>query len=646
MKSLSLPLGLLILSGALMSACSEEKEKPVVKGKGKGKPTVARPLDTDDLDDEAKDSPVTSGPGRTLPSRPGSGTPVPGQPAPTAIETDLPTGTKPLGFGPNVLIFDPATPMADIQAQLDQVFVKQEKNQFGLERYALFFKPGLYNLDVKLGFYTQVLGLGAVPDDVGITGAIRVTADWKNGNGRRNFWRSAENISVTPTLDNNVNLWAVSQGTALRRFHVKGSLNLWDSKYQIAWTSGGFIADSKVDATINSGSQQQFLTRNSSLNQWTGGNWNMVFVGDEQAPVESWPKPAYTVTPVTFNMREKPYIVMDATGKYSVAVPNFKFNTVGVSWGEGSIPPPKLPIENFYIAHAGYDTARSMNEALASGKSLILTPGVYHLRASLRVNNAKTIVMGLGSATLVPDNGTEAIIVGDVDDVTITGIVLDAGPANSPTLLKTGDVKTNRSHSGRPILLSDISCRIGGMAPGLAQSCVLINTGNTILDNVWLWRSDQGNGVGWDLNRSANGIIVNGDFVTAYGLFVEQFQEYQTIWNGNEGALYFYQSELPYDVPDQASWSHNGIKGYASLKVGNKVTHFKAGGIGVYCNFQNSVILENAVETPTVEGVQVRHIVTQWLGRAKASGINHLLNGTGKSVLQSPFTPGGAYSDQ
>src|SRR5437879_649368 len=79
-------------------------------------------------------------------------------------------------FGPNVLVFDSSMTAASIQGQLDAVFGQQERNQFGTNRYALLFKPGKYNLDVQVGFYTQVIGLGKSPDDVAITGAVRSKA--------------------------------------------------------------------------------------------------------------------------------------------------------------------------------------------------------------------------------------------------------------------------------------------------------------------------------------------------------------------------------------------------------------------------------------------------------------------------------------
>ncbi len=193
-------------------------------------------------------------------------------------------------FGPNVLIFDPS--MTNIQGQLDALFSQQERSQFGSNRYAYLFKPGKYDLDVQVGFYTQVLGLGKSPDDVAITGAVRCKARWMaNNNATCNFWRCVENLSVTPTLEGNINIWAVSQATALRRVHVKGDMNLWDG----GWSSGGFIADCKIDGQVNSGSQQQWLSRNAEWGNWKGANWNMVFVGIVNPPSGRWPDPPYTV---------------------------------------------------------------------------------------------------------------------------------------------------------------------------------------------------------------------------------------------------------------------------------------------------------------------------------------------------------------
>ena len=185
-------------------------------------------------------------------------------------------------FGSNVLIFDPT--MTNIQSQLDSVYVAQKYNQFGPQRTAIMFKPGQYtNLDIPLGYYTQVLGLGQAPDDVAISGELYSDGVLVNENATVNFWRSAENVGVTPTNSGNYVIWAVSQGTAFRRMHVHGNVDLANHT-DGNFASGGFLADSKIDGTISSISQQQWLSRNDVWGNWSGGVWNMVFVGVPNPP--------------------------------------------------------------------------------------------------------------------------------------------------------------------------------------------------------------------------------------------------------------------------------------------------------------------------------------------------------------------------
>lgn len=139
-------------------------------------------------------------------------------------------------------------------------------------------------------------------------------------------------------------------------------------------------------------------------------------------------------------------------------------------------------------------------------------------------------------------------------------------------------------------------------------------------------------------NISKNGLIVNGDDVTIYGLFNEHHNEYQTIWNGNGGRLYFYQSEIPYDVPDQESWmSNNGtVNGYASYKIGDGVTSHEAWGLGIYSYFRDALVkLENAIEAPSNPGIKPHHLTTIWLNGTAGSEITHIVNGKGGSVTSS-----------
>jgi hypothetical protein len=404
------------------------------------------------------------------------------------------------------------------------------------------------------------------------------------------------------------------------------------------YSSGGFVADSLIDTAVTPGSQQQFLTRNTTLTHWGGGVWNMVFVGDDQPPPGQWPAQPYTVVGKTPAIREKPYLVIDSSGNYAVQVPALKNGSQGTSWAGTPDPVTTLPINQFYIAKAATDTADSLNAALQQGYHLIMTPGIYHLASSLEVNYPNTVIVGLGIATLMPDNGTPAMAIADVDGVSVSGILFDAGPNKSPSLLVVGPSTSSVDHSVNPIALYDLSCRIGGAAPGLVDNCFTINVNNLILDNVWLWRADHGppnqsQGFGWAVNPARNGLTVNGQNVAAYSLFVEHFEEFQTLWNGNGGSVYFYQSECPYDVPDQALWQQNGENGFPSYKVSDQVMTHTAQGLGVYCNFQAAVVqLDNAIETPTGPGIQMNHMVTIFLDGKPGSAINHIINGTGNSV--------------
>ncbi len=538
-------------------------------------------------------------------------------------------------FGPNVLIFDPSMGDATIQSKIDEVFGRQQTSQFGSGRYAYFFKPGKYALDVQIGFYMEVLGLGNAPDDVTITGAVRGMAKWNQGNATVNFWRYAANLAVTPTSSiNSHDVWATSQGTGLRRIHVtSGGMNLFDPEGgPNEWASGGFIADSKIDGTVVPGSQQQYLTRNVTMQSWTGGVWNMVFVENQGNPNGTWPASPYTFVDDAPSFREKPYLTIDGAGKYSVVAPTMRANTNGTSWASGNAPSVTIPLSQFYVARSGMDSADSINTALAAGANLILTPGTYHLASAIDVTRPGTVVLGLGLATLTPDNGTPAITVADVDSVTIGGILFEAGATESPALLQLGDAVTGTRHSASPTALFDVMCRVGGAAAGSTTSCVVVNSNDVIIDNSWLWRADHGTGVGWDVNRAKHGIVVNGAGVTAYGLFVEHFQEYQTLWNGNDGRVYFYQSEIPYDVPSQDRWTHDGDNGWSSFKVADGVSTFDARGLGIYAYFNNPVVLENAIESPTSSGVRFQHIVTQWFKNATGSAVNHIINGTGDAV--------------
>jgi len=532
-------------------------------------------------------------------------------------------------FGENVFIFDPTMDVKEIQTLIDTLYNKQQprKSEFGLNRYALLFKPGTYQLDLKIGYYMHFIGLGESPDDVVIQGTL-LSKGQKNGNVTCNFWRSVENLCIA-TPSGSVNIWGVSQAAPMRRVHIKGDIQLHDN----GWASGGFIADCKIDGTVFAGVQQQWFTRNADIGKWDGGNWNMVFVGVVNAPADRWPENPYTVITETPVIREKPYLTF-AESQYSIKIPQLYDNSAGVSWINGKHNEETVPLSDFYIAKPNKDNAQTINAQLLKGKNIFLCPGIYLLDQSLKITRPGTIVTGYGMPSLVSGNGNPVVEISDVDGVTVCGITIDAGKIRSQTLFQAGETKSNINHEKNPTFLFDIFIRVGGYGEGTASSCMVINSKNVYIDHTWLWRADHGKNVGWDKNTCKNGLIVNGDHVTVYGLFCEHFQEYQTLWNGNDGRVYFYQSEMPYDPPTAADFKNGLTNGYASYKVSDSVTSHEAWGLGIYCVFFKApVIVDQAIETPVYREKDIHHKIIYWLsGGNKGSVIKSVINGKGGYV--------------
>ena len=532
-------------------------------------------------------------------------------------------------FGPNTFVFDPSTPTSTIQSRLNTIFSQQETNQFGTNRYAVLFKPGTYTADVNLGFFTQVAGLGLSPDDVNLNGHVRVEAFWMGGNATQNFWRAAENLSVTLPAGVIVERWAVSQAAPYRRMHLRGTQNqiqLWNGGD--GWSSGGFMADTKVDGQVVSGSQQQWFSRNSEFGSWSGSVWNMVFTGVTGAPPPHFPNPSHTVVDTTPVVREKPFLYVDGSGEYRVFVPALRTNSQGTSWFGRTPAGTSISLSQFYLVRPG-TTAATINAALDAGRHLLFTPGVYQLDQTLRVTRPDTVVLGLGLATLEPVTGAPAMTVADVDGVKIAGLLFEAGVTNSPVLMEVGPTGSSARHTANPISLHDVFFRIGGAKAGKATVSLRINSHDVIGDHMWLWRADHGTGVGWTTNPADTGLIVNGSNVTMYGLFAEHYQKYEVIWNGNGGRTYFFQNEHPYDPPNQAAWMNGSTRGYAAYKVADSVTSHEAWGVGSYCffNVDPTVVTERAFEVPDTTGVRFHNLVTVSLGGVGT--INRVINNAG-----------------
>ncbi|MBP2586952.1 hypothetical protein J3A78_007430 [Streptomyces sp. PvR006] len=529
-------------------------------------------------------------------------------------------------LGPNVHVFDPATP--GIQAKLDQVFQEQESAQFGSGRHAFLFKPGTYSgLNAQIGFYTQIAGLGLRPGDTTINGDVTVDAGWFNGNATQNFWRGAEGLTLNPV--NGTDRWAVSQASSFRRMHVKGGLNLAPNGY--GWASGGYIADSKIDGQIGNYSQQQWYTRESTIGGWSNSVWNQTFSGVEGAPATSFPEPRYTTLDTTPVSREKPYLYLDGN-EYKVFAPAKRVNARGTSWANGAPQGESIPLSQFYVVKPGA-TAATINQALSQGLHLLFTPGVYHVDQTINVNRANTIVLGLGLATIIPDNGVTAMKVADVDGVRLAGFLIDAGPVNSPVLLELGPQNSSADHAANPTTVQDVYVRIGGAGAGKATTSVVVNSDDAIIDHTWVWRADHGEGVGWETNRADYGVRVNGDDVLATGLFVEHFNKYDVEWYGERGRTIFYQNEKAYDAPNQAAIQNGATKGYAAYRVDDSVNTHEAWGLGSYCNYNvdPNIRQDHGFKAPVKPGVKFHSLLVVSLGGM--GHYNHVINDTGASTV-------------
>ncbi len=570
-------------------------------------------------------------------------------------------------LGPNVVVFTPAMPVSQILATVNALATQQVSNQFGTQRYALLFEPGTYGsaatpLNFQVGFYTTVAGLGQSPGDVVINGSINVYNQCSGGscNALDNFWRSLSNLTIN--VSNAASgcyageFWAVSQAAPLRRVQVNGNATLMDYCTAPSDASGGFIADSRFSGGgVTSGSQQQWMTRNSVLDGWSNGVWNQVFSGVTGAPAPCFPAQTscggpYTTLPTSPVTREAPYLYTDASGNAAVFVPAVQRNSSGISWGSGQTAGRSIPLSQFFVATPA-NSAAQISLALAEGKNLLLTPGIYHLQGTILVSRPDTVVLGLGMATLIPQNGLPALASLDGRGVLIEGVIVDAGPTRSPVLLQLGTALANivdpflgSNTADDPSALFDVFFRIGGAEAGSAGTALVVDADNALIDNVWAWRADHGTGVGWTLNTADTGLAVNGNNVTAYGLAVEHFQKYEVTWNGQNGTDIFFQNEMPYDPPSQAAWSEApGVDGWAAFKVADGVRSFHGYGMGSYSNFDLGVniLAANAFEVPSgLPAGSLNDLLTVFLNPASSGGILNVVDNTGgASTGANPDVP-------
>ena len=593
---------------------------------------------------------------------------VPSQLAAVADPSICP-GANVAAFGPNVCVFNDTMSQSTIQNDLNSIATQQvpAASQFDSQRYAVLFQPGTYGsaaspLVFQVGYYTEVAGLGAMPQDTVVNGAIDVfnnlcTAGTQDCNSDDNFWRSLSNLTLNvdlptsppayapPIVDpfgtgctNSAEMWSASQAAPIRRAIVNGSVVFQDYCANNNFASGGFIADSQVSGKLEFNGNQQYMVRNSAIGGAAGcpqGLWNMVYSGVQGAPAPVFTgqceqNTVLSASPVT---EEEPFLFTDSSGHYNVFVPAVQHGSSGPSWASGVEAGTSLPLSKFFVANPATPTL-AITAALALGKDLILTPGVYDLDQPIVVSRPGTVVLGLGLATLVPQHGNAAMIVTPSQGVKLSGLIVDAGPVNSPVLLSVG-IPGFGGSAADPDVIQDVFFRIGGAetTPVSATVSLLDNASNSIIDNVWAWRADHGNQVGWTQNTASTGVVVTGAGVTAYGLAVEHYQKYEVIWSGQGGTDIFFQNELPYDVPSQSAWMASPSQdGYPAFLITRGVKTFTGYGLGSYSFFNTGVAIQDAMafQAPDTPGVQFHDVFTQFLNGS--GSINSVINGTGSAV--------------
>lgn len=563
-------------------------------------------------------------------------------------------------LGPNVHVYGPMDDQSRIAAELDSIHNVMRYGQFSNERHAIYFLPGDYTRVglINVPYYMSVSGLGATPYEVKLCNISTPSPIRGTDNALCTFWRSIENFYVVRS-DRKPMRWGVSQAAPMRRI-VSERIVLFDMG---GFASGGFSADCVFLDLAGTKSQQQWYMRNSYLEKgiegMTRSGWNYGFQGVKLGKglnyskyEDSWTKGGYGCNLTFFDstpiVREKPFLFVDKKGIFKVFVPSFRRDCRGVSYseylqGEGAILDL---VSDFYIAMPGV-TAAEINDSIRVGKNVFFTPGVYELETPIVVDRDGAVLIGTGLATLVPgkENSEAAVIVSDkAEGVVLSALMFDA-LYNSHTLLKVGTSSENARIGGEPVFLSDIFCRVGGIVDRNVNADIMveINRNGVVGDHFWLWRADHGAGVGWFRNTCRNGLVVNGDDVTIYALLNEHAQEYQTIWNGERGTCYFYQSETPYDMQSQDDYmSHDGmVNGYASYKVGDGVKNHFATMIGIYDVFVKTggakIESHCSVEVPDRMGVHLHHVCNFGLSQY-GGGFRYIVNDSVPSTLGRRIT--------
>jgi len=517
-------------------------------------------------------------------------------PAPTPAPTAAPT---PAQASPSTL----SPPRPRWYEGIESIYVDPDQStidrlasncQFSRKRYALFFTASA-PVDVKVGFYTAAYGTSSDPSAI-LVDRVSVPNEIIGGH-THNFFRTAEGLSVKQK-----SFWGTSQACALRRMHFRAGLRL--SEYGDGmWSSGGFMADTRVEGDLDMGTQQQFLVRNSEID-WVSSTagWNAVYVGNAGGIPESSVKVSNIAqTPV---IAEKPYLVVHDDGDWFLVIPDVRSKAVGMSRVDASST--KLPLTGglVCIARPGM-SGHDINQCVAGKSALILAPGLYPMDEPIMVTEKGFVVLGLGYATLNAKNGRSCVVVEtSAANAHVAGVMCDASQGHDGSQSTQALVRVKADG----VILNDVFTRAGTWGGNTGESSKTISAlradvmlhveGNgVVIDHLWAWVADHstdqddGCGVangGWDVAALPqvkervtvvnNGLVVDGNDVTAYCLMAEHTREHTVVWNGDRGATYMFQNELPY------SGQKAGVRTWGPDQRAYKVTgaDHRGYGLGAY----------------------------------------------------------------
>lgn len=513
------------------------------------------------------------------------------------------------------------------QELCDLLYTQQVRAEFGISRVLIMLAPGIHYLEINLGYYTQVVGLGMDRSEVRVVGKIGSENKPDPCTGAlNNFFRSISNLTIATTDDRKV-YFDASQASPVRQVTVDGELHL--SQFEPGcggdqgsggYSSGGFMSNCEIFGKLALGTQQQFFIRDSTFDSTDGGAWNLVFmnckgvepyIGDEGRGVV---RSVFPDSSLPTALGACPMLVVGDDGKLRIHQQQNKKR-------------------NKPVFFAGTTTSvAEINTKLASGHDLVLSPGIYEYDGAIVVSEPDTVVLGLGFATIHPKKGEPALTVSDnAEGCRIVGLLLDAGDEKSASLLEIGTHTNKGGNKDNPTVLHDVFARVGGPTEtATADAMVTVKQKYVIIDNMWLWRADHtdsvSKGLGYDKAVVNDGLVVEGDYVTALGLAAEHTLRHNVHWAGDNGELYFQQTELPYDV--KSDYDKPG------LNVTGK--NFKGRCIGVYSFFnrefsgsEDKPCVLTAIKTNDAT-VDIERAFTIFLDPDGTGEITYVLNTTGE----------------